>query len=135
MRGGWQHTGDLVRIDEEGYIYYVDRLKDMIKSGGENVYSMEVEDVISTHPAVAEVAVIGVPDERWGEGVKALVVLKEGQTATAEEIIVHCRKSLSGFKCPKSIDFVDDFPRTGLGKIAKRVLREEYWKGYEKRVH
>jgi acyl-CoA synthetase (AMP-forming)/AMP-acid ligase II len=135
MRGGWQHTGDLVRIDEDGYIYYVDRIKDMIKSGGENVYSKEVEDIIYAHPAVAEVAVIGIPDERWGEAVKAVVKLKSGQTATSEEIIAHCKKRIAGFKCPKSIDFVDDFPRTGLGKIAKPVLREGYWKGYEKRVH
>lgn len=128
MRGGWQHTGDLVRIDEEGYIYYVDRKKDMIKTGGENVYSKEVEDVIYAHPAVAEVAVIGVPDEKWLEAVKALVILKRGQTATAEEIIAHCKKSIAGFKCPKSVEFCDSFPRTGLGKTDKKSLREKYRK-------
>ena len=128
MRGGWQHTGDLVRIDEEGYIYYVDRKKDMIKTGGENVYSKEVEDVIYAHPAVAEVAVIGVPDEKWLEAVKALVILKRGQTATAEEIIAHCKKSIAGFKCPKSVEFCDSFARTGLGKTDKKALREKYRK-------
>jgi long-chain acyl-CoA synthetase len=135
LRGGWQHTGDLVRIDDEGYIYYVDRLKDMIKSGGENVYSKEVEDVIYAHPAIAEVAVIGVPDEKWGEAVTALVILKEGQTATEEEIIARCKKQLSGFKVPKSVEFYDSFPKTGLDKINKVALREKYWKGYEKRIH
>ena len=135
MRGGWQHTGDLVRIDEEGFIYYVDRLKDMIKSGGENVYSKELEDVIYALPQVAEVAVIGVPDEKWGESVKALVILKEGERITEKEIIAHCRERLSGFKCPKSVDFHDQFPKTGLGKIAKNVLREKYWKGLERRIH
>ncbi len=135
MRGGWQHTGDLVRIDEERYIYYVDRLKDMIKTGGENVYSKEVEDVIYGHPAVSEVAVIGVPDEKWGERVKALVILKEGETVTEEEIISHCKKHLAGFKCPKSVEFYNSFPKTGLGKIAKNILRDKYWKNYDKRIH
>ncbi len=128
MKGGWQHTGDLVRIDEDGYITYVDRKKDMIKSGGENVYSKEVEDVIYAHPAVAEVAVIGIPDEKWGEAIKALVISKSGQTATAEEIIAHCKKNISSFKCPKSVEFCDSFPRTGLGKIDKKALREKYRK-------
>lgn len=135
MRGGWQHTGDLVRIDQEGFIYYVDRLKDMIKSGGENVYSKEVEDVIYALPQIAEVAVIGVPDEKWGEGVKALVILKAGQKITEKDIIVHCKERLSGFKCPKSVEFYDQFPKTGLGKTAKNILREKYWGGFERRIH
>ncbi|MDP2645147.1 MAG: long-chain-fatty-acid--CoA ligase [Desulfobacterales bacterium] len=135
MKDGWQHTGDLVRIDEDGFIYYVDRLKDMIKSGGENVFSKEVEDVIYALPPVAEVAVIGVPDDTWGEAVKALVIVKPGMTLTQEEVISHCRKSLSGFKCPKSVEFGGQFPKTGLGKIAKNLLREKYWEGLERRIH
>ncbi|MFC2013928.1 long-chain-fatty-acid--CoA ligase [Chloroflexota bacterium] len=127
LKSGWQHTGDLVRIDEEGYIWYVDRKKDMIRSGGENVYSKEVEDVIYTHPSVSEVAVIGVPDEKWIEAVKALVILKEGHEAAEKEIIDHCRKYISGFKCPKSVEFCSSFPRTGLGKINKVELRQ-MWK-------
>ncbi len=134
-RGGWHHTGDVVRMDEKGYVYFVDRRKDMIKTGGENVYSKDVEDVIYEHPAVKEVAVIGVPDEKWGEMVKALVVLKEGAAATEAEIIAHCKQRLGGFKCPKSVEFHDRFPRTGLEKIAKNVLRERYWKGFDRRVH
>lgn len=135
LRGGWQHTGDLVRMDEKGYVYFVDRKKDMIKTGGENVYSKEVEDAVVEHPAVAEVAVIGVPDEKWGETVKALVVLKKGQTATEEEIISHCKMRLAGFKCPKSVEFYESLARTGTNKIAKNVLRERYWKGFERRIH
>jgi acyl-CoA synthetase (AMP-forming)/AMP-acid ligase II len=135
MRGGWFHTGDFVRMDDKAYVYYVDRKKDMIKTGGENVYSKEVEDAIYEHPAVAEVAVIGVPDEKWGEMVKALVVLKAGEAATEDEIISHCKQRLGSFKCPKSVEFYDRFPRTGLEKIAKNVLRERYWKGLERRIH
>jgi long-chain acyl-CoA synthetase len=135
LRGGWHHTGDLVRIDEEGYVYYVDRKKDMIKTGGENVYSREVEDTICEHPAVNEVAVIGVPDEKWGEMVKALIVLKAGQAATEDEIISHCKQRLSGFKCPKSVEFYDSLPKTGVGKMAKHIMREKYWQGYERKIH
>lgn len=135
LRGGWQHTGDLVRMDEKGYVYFVDRKKDMIKTGGENVYSREVEDVIVEHPAVAEVAVIGVPDEKWGETVKALVVLKKGQVATGEEILSHCKRRLAGFKCPKSVEFYESLAKTGTNKIAKNVLRGKYWKGFERRIH
>jgi len=135
LRGGWHHTGDLVKIDKDRFVTYVDRKKDMIITGGENVYSKEVEDVIYEHKAVAEAAVIGVPDEKWGELIKALVVLKKGERATEQEIIAHCKERLTGFKCPKSVEFYDSFPKTGLGKIAKNVLREKYWKGYERRVH
>jgi acyl-CoA synthetase (AMP-forming)/AMP-acid ligase II len=135
LKGGWQHTGDLVKIDAEGYIYYVDRLKDMIKSGGENVYSKEVEDVIYTLPQIAEVAVIGVPDEKWGEAVKAIVIAKPGERITEGEVVSHCRERLAKFKCPKTVDFRDRFPKTGLGKIAKNILREEYWKGFSRRIH
>jgi len=135
LRNGWLHTGDLVKIDEEGYIYYMDRKKDMIISGGENIYSKEVEDAIITHPAVAEVAIIGVPDEKWGESVKALVVLKEGYEASEEEIIEHCKKSIASYKKPKSVEFVDSLPKSGVGKVQKNILRERYWKGYERRVN
>jgi long-chain acyl-CoA synthetase len=134
MRGGWQHTGDVCKIDEEGYLYYVDRKKDMIKSGGENVYSKEVEDALYTHPAVAEVAVIGIPDEKWGEAVKALVVLKKQEKITAEELIAHSRNYIAGYKCPKSIDFLDSMPRTPLGKVDKPKLREPYWQGLGRKL-
>ncbi|MDY7034959.1 MAG: AMP-binding protein, partial [Thermodesulfobacteriota bacterium] len=135
LRDGWFYTGDLVRIDEEMYITYVDRKKDMIKSGGENVFSKEVEDMLYSHPAVLEAAVIGVPDEKWGEAIKALIILKEGKKTTEEEIIAHCRGNMASFKCPKSIEFYKSFPKTGLNKIAKNILRDTYWKGFEKRVH
>lgn len=135
FRDGWLWTGDLAVIDEEGYVTIVDRKKDMIVTGGENVYSTEVENVIYMHPAVLEVAVIGVPDPKWGEAVKAVVVLKPGMKATEEEIIEFCKRHLAHYKAPKSVDFVDALPKTGSGKIAKKELRERYWKGYERRVH
>lgn len=134
LKGGWHHTGDLVRIDKDRFITYVDRKKDMIITGGENVYSKEVEDVIYGHEAVAEASVIGVPDEKWGESIKAMIVLKEGERATDQEIIAHCKEHLSGFKSPKSVEFYDSFPKTGLGKIAKNVIRAKYWKVYERRI-
>jgi long-chain acyl-CoA synthetase len=134
LRGGWQHTGDICKIDEDGFLYYVDRLKDMIKSGGENVYSKEVEEVLYTHPAVFEAAVVGVPDEKWGEAVQAFIVLKEGQKAPAEELIDHCRKTLAGFKCPKGVEFRDSLPKTGLGKINKKAIRDPYWEELNRKI-
>jgi acyl-CoA synthetase (AMP-forming)/AMP-acid ligase II len=134
LRGGWLHTGDLGTLDDEGYLYVQDRLKDMIVSGGENVYPRVVEDVLSGHPTIAEAAVIGVPDERWGETVKAVVVLKPGAGATAAEIISFCRGKLGGFELPRSVDFVDALPRTPTGKVLKRVLREPYWASNERHV-
>jgi len=134
LRGGWQHTGDICKVDEDGYLYYVDRKKDMIKTGGENVYSKEVEDVLYTHPAVAGATVIGVPNEKWGEAVKGLIVLKDGEKATSEDLIAHCRKYIAGFKCPKSVEFVDSLPRTSLGKIDKQKLREPYWQGLGRKL-
>lgn len=125
FRGGWFHSGDLVRMDEEGFIYVVDRKKDMIISGGENIYPAEVEAAIYKHEAVMETAVIGVPDEKWGETVKAYVVLKEGYTVTEEEIIEHCKKHLASYKKPKYVEFIKELPRNPSGKILKRVLREE----------
>ena len=135
LKGGWFHTGDLGRMDEEGYLYVVDRKKDMIISGAENIYSAEVENVISSHPSVLEVAVIGVPDKQWGEAVKAVVALREGMTATEEEIIEHCKKNLASYKKPKSVDFMKALPRNVMGKVLKTELREKYWKGYKKGVH
>jgi long-chain acyl-CoA synthetase len=135
IRDGWLHTGDLGRMDEEDFIFIVDRKKDMIISGGENIYSQEVEDVLHSHPSVLFAAVIGVPDEKWGEAVKAVLVLKNGTTATEEEIIDYCKVNLAGYKKPKSVEFRDSLPMTGSGKIQKNQLREPYWKGYEKKVN
>jgi long-chain acyl-CoA synthetase len=135
IRDGWLHTGDLGRMDEDGFIFIVDRKKDMIISGGENIYSKEVEDVLYTHPAVLHAAVIGVPDEKWGEAVKAVLVLKHGMKATEEEIIEYCKKNLAGYKKPRSVEFRDGLPMTGSGKIQKNGIREPYWKGYKKKVN
>jgi fatty-acyl-CoA synthase len=134
LRSGWLHTGDAGLIDADGYLYIQDRVKDMIVSGGENVYPREVEDVLARHPAVAEAAVIGVPDDRWGETVKAVVVLRAPSTATADELVAFCRPHLGGFKLPRSIDFVRSLPRTASGKVLKRELREPYWSGHQRRV-
>jgi acyl-CoA synthetase (AMP-forming)/AMP-acid ligase II len=124
FEGGWFHTGDMARRDEEGFFYIVDRKKDMIITGGENVYSREVEEVIYTHPAVSEAAVIGLPDPTWGENVTAVVVLREGATADEREIIAVCRDRLAGFKAPKKVVFVDEIPKNVSGKILKRELRD-----------
>ncbi|MBI4636786.1 MAG: long-chain-fatty-acid--CoA ligase [Candidatus Rokubacteria bacterium] len=134
LRGGWMHTGDAGTMDDEGFIYIQDRVKDMIVSGGENIYPRAVEDVLFQHPAVADVAVIGVPDERWGEAVKAVAVLRAGATATAAELIDFCRGKLGGFERPRSVDFVEALPRNPSGKALKRVLREPYWAGRGRRV-
>jgi acyl-CoA synthetase (AMP-forming)/AMP-acid ligase II len=127
ISNGWYRSGDIVRRDAEGLYYIVDRAKDMIVSGGENIYSAEIENVLSVHPAVAGVAVIGVPDERWGEAVKAVVILKGA--ASAEELIAFCRERLASFKVPKSIDFVESFPLVPSGKVSKKDLRAAYWGG------
>lgn len=132
---GWLKTGDLAVVDSEGYVNIVDRKKDMILTGGENVYSTEVENVLYMHPKVLEAAVFGVPDEKWGEAVKAAVVLKSGESANPDEIISFCKERLAHYKCPKSVDFLPELPKTGSGKIAKKALRDPYWVGYEKRVH
>lgn len=135
IRGGWLYTGDMAVIDAEGYVTIVDRKKDMILSGGENVYSTEVENVLYQHPAILECMVIGVPDEKWGEAVKGIVVLKPGMSAEAGEIILFCKERIAHYKAPKSVDFIDALPRTGSGKIQKKTLRDQYWIGYEKKVH
>jgi acyl-CoA synthetase (AMP-forming)/AMP-acid ligase II len=134
LQGGWMHTGDMGYMDSEGYVYIQDRLKDMIVSGGENIYPREVEDVLAAMPAVASVAVIGVPDSRWGETVKAIVVLRDGVHATGQDIIDFCRSRLAGFKLPRSVDFIDRLPCTATGKVLKRELREPYWRGLTRRV-
>jgi len=131
---GWYRSGDIAIRDDEGLYYIHDRLKDMIVSGGENIYSTEIESVLSTHPAVAVVAVIGVPDARWGEAVKACVVPKAGAQVSAEELLDYCRPRLAGYKLPKSIDFHVAFPMTGSGKIAKKELREPFWTGHGRAV-
>ena len=123
---GWLRTGDGGYVDEDGYLFLTDRVKDMIVSGGENVYPVEVEEALAHHPAVADVTVIGVPDERWGETVKALVIARPDATPTEEELVAFARERLAGYKLPRSIEFVDDLPRTPSGKVLKRVLRERY---------
>ncbi len=126
LRGGWLHTGDIARMDEEGYFFIVDRIKDMIKTVGENVYPREVEEVLYAHPKVKDAVVVGIPhDEFLGEKIKAYIVLKEGQTATAEEIIEFCREKLSKFKVPKDVEFRDQLPKTLVGKVLRRILRDE----------
>jgi acyl-CoA synthetase (AMP-forming)/AMP-acid ligase II len=135
LEGGWFHTGDGGTLDDENYLTISDRKKDVIISGGENVSSIEVEDCLYQHPAVAEVCVIGVPDEKWGETVKALVVLKPGADASETELIEHCRASLAHFKCPTSVEYRDAFARTSTGKLQKFKIREPYWEGRDRLVN
>lgn len=136
FRGGWYHTGDAGYLDPQGYLFLVDRVKDMIVTGGENVYSIEVENAISTHPGVAQVAVIGIPDETWGEAVHAIVVPKPGCTLTAEDIRDHARQSIAGYKVPKSVEFrTEPLPLSGAMKPLKRELRAPYWEGREREVN
>jgi len=134
LRDGWMWTGDIATWDEDGYVFIVDRAKDMIISGGENIYSTQVEAAIHQHPAVLESAVFGVPDDVWGEAVKAVVVLKPGETATEAEIIAEASKHLASYQKPKSVDFVDALPKAPTGKILKRDLREPYWRDAERNV-
>ncbi|QIG54338.1 fatty acid--CoA ligase [Altererythrobacter sp. BO-6] len=132
---GWLRTGDAGYLDEDGYLYIHDRVKDMIISGGENVYPAEVENAIYAHPKVADVAVIGVPDEKWGEAVKACVVVKEGESLSEAEVIAHARQHIAGYKCPKSVDFIAALPRNPSGKILRRELRAPYWEGKDRAVN
>jgi long-chain acyl-CoA synthetase len=136
LRGGWMHTGDAGYLDERGFLFIVDRVKDMIVSGGENVYSAEVEDAIYLHPDVAECAVVGVPSERWGEAVHAVVVPRAGTRPTAESIIEHCRTRIAGYKCPRTVEFrEEELPKSGPGKILKTELRAPHWAGRERRLN
>ncbi|KRF15186.1 long-chain-fatty-acid--CoA ligase [Nocardioides sp. Soil796] len=132
--GGWFRTGDMGKVDDGGFVYVQDRIKDMIISGGENIYSPEVERVLAEHPAVLEVAVIGVPDDTWGESVKGVVALKPDTTATADELIAFCKASLASFKCPRSIDVIEALPRNPSGKILKRELRKLHWGGRDSAI-
>ncbi|WNV73878.1 long-chain-fatty-acid--CoA ligase [Geodermatophilus sp. DSM 44513] len=134
LEGGWFHTGDGGTVDDGGYLTISDRKKDVIITGGENVSSIEVEDAVFSHPAVAEVAVIGVPDEKWGEMVTALVVVAEGQQVTAEEVVAHCRARIAGYKVPKRVEFRDELARTATGKIQKFKLRESFWADADRRI-
>ena len=135
MRGGWFHTGDLAVVHPDGYIEVVDRLKDVIISGGENISSVEVESMLYEHPAVLEAAVVGVPDSRWGEVPKALVVLRPRHQADERELITFCRDRMAHFKAPKSVEFLDTLPKTATGKVQKFALREPYWQAHDSRVH
>ena len=135
FRDGMFRTGDVGYQDADGYVYIQDRLKDMIVSGGENVYSGEVEAVLYAHPAVREAAVFGVPDPKWGELVMACVVLEPGQAMTVEELIAYCRRSLASYKVPRRVEFSEtDLPKSGSGKILKRVLRERFWANQQRAV-
>jgi acyl-CoA synthetase (AMP-forming)/AMP-acid ligase II len=132
--GGWLRTGDIGHVDDGGFVFISDRIKDMIITGGENVYSQEVERAIATHPAVAEVAVIGIPDDRWGESVKAVVALAPGASAQPDEIIAFTRERLAAYKCPRTVEIVDALPRNPNGKVLKRELRKAYWGGRDRQV-
>jgi long-chain acyl-CoA synthetase len=128
LRGGWLHTGDLGTVDDEGYIYLVDRKADMIITGGENVYPKEVEDILYEHPAVLECAVVSAPDEKWGERVQAVVSIKEDQSITEDELIQYCKGRLAGYKCPKKVEFWDKLPKTPIGKIIRKEVKNYFWK-------
>ncbi|MDJ0789757.1 MAG: fatty acid--CoA ligase [Myxococcota bacterium] len=134
IREGWFHSGDAGFLDEDGYLYIHDRVKDMIVSGGENVYPAEVESVLFGHPDVADAAVIGVPDEKWGEAVKAVIVVRPGAELDAQALMDYCQGKIAGYKRPRSVDFIDALPRNPTGKILKRELRERYWKGRDRQV-
>ncbi|MFK8050680.1 MAG: long-chain fatty acid--CoA ligase [Halioglobus sp.] len=136
LRDGWVHTGDAGVFDADGYLYIVDRVKDMVVTGGENVFTTEVENAVISHNAVLDVAVIGVPHEDWGEAVRAIVILQPGQTATQEELIEHCRSQIAGYKLPKSVSFREQpMPLSGAGKVLKTELRKPYWEGRDRQVN
>jgi O-succinylbenzoate-CoA ligase len=134
LRGGWYHSGDMGYIDEDGYLYLVDRKADMIVTGGENVYPKEVEDVLYEHPAVSMAAVVSAPDKKWGERVQAVVVLKSNETVTEDELIDFCKKKLSGYKCPKAIDFWNALPTTPVGKILRKDVKKKFWEGQDRLI-
>jgi len=134
LKNGWMHTGDGAYMDDDGFIFIADRLKDMIISGGENIYSAEVENALAQHPAVAACAVIGIPSDQWGESVHAVVVLKPDTAPGADALIAHCKQLIAGYKCPRSVDFVAALPLSGAGKVLKTTLREPFWKGRTRNV-
>lgn len=134
LKGGLYHTGDMGYMNRDGYLFLVDRKADMIISGGENVYPKETENVLYAHPAVFECSVVSAPDKKWGEIVQAVVVLQPGKSATAEELMEFCKERLAGYKCPKRIDFWDTLPKTIIGKISKKDIKNQYWEGHAKRV-
>ena len=135
LRDGWMRTGDGGRMDADGYLFIVDRMKDMMVSGGENVYSAEVENAMARHPAVAACAVIGIPSDKWGEAVHAVVVLKANAIATPAELTEHCKQIIAGYKCPQSVEFRDSLPVTGAGKVLKTELRKPFWEGKTRAVN
>ncbi|MBW1819553.1 MAG: AMP-binding protein, partial [Deltaproteobacteria bacterium] len=126
LRGGWLHTGDLGKLDDDGFLYIVDRKKDMIITGGENVFPREIEEVLYTHPKILEAAVIGLPDPDWGERIHAVVALQEGETMSEADVVDYVKQRIASFKKPKSVAFTDRLPRSPAGKVLKRVLREQY---------
>ncbi len=135
LKGGWMHTGDSGYFDEDGYLYVSDRIKDMIITGGENVYSIEVENAVGSHPGVLQCAVVGIPHPKWGEAVHAVVVLRPGTSLSAAEISAHCRTIIADYKCPRSVEFRDDpLPLSSANKVNKEVLRKPYWEGHARRV-
>jgi len=134
IKHGWYYTGDLGTVDDNGYIFLVERKNDKIISGGENIYPIEVENVLYSHPSILEAAVIGVPDEEWGESVKAFVVLHRGESVSEAEIINFCKKNMASYKKPKSVEFIDTLPRNPTGKVLKRNLKENYWKGHNRTI-
>jgi acyl-CoA synthetase (AMP-forming)/AMP-acid ligase II len=135
LKGGWLHTGDVGYMDDHGYAYVLDRTKDMIISGGANIYPRELEEILLQHPAVSEVCVVGVPHEVWGEAVKALVVLSPGATATEEALTQFVGERLADYKKPKSVDFVEELPKNAYGKVLRRELRARYWEPQARMVH
>jgi long-chain acyl-CoA synthetase len=136
LQDGWMHSGDAGYMDDHGFLYIADRIKDMIVTGGENVYSVDVERALYQHPAVREAAVVGVPSEQWGEAVHAVVVLKDGQQATGPELIAHCKSLIGGYKCPRSVEFrTEALPVTPVGKIRKNLLRDPYWEGHTRKIN
>ena len=136
FRDGWYHSGDAGYLDADGYLYLVDRVKDMIVTGGENVYSTEVENALASHPAVLQVAVIGIPSPQWGEAVHAVVVLRDGVTVASDELIAHARDWIAGYKVPKSIEFrAEPLPLSGAMKVLKKDLRAPYWEGHDRKVN
>ena len=134
LRGGWLHTGDIGMFDDRGFLFLLDRAKDMVISGGNNVYPREVEEVIILHPKVANCVVFGIPDEYWGEAVHAVVVPRPGETLSAEDIIGFCGEHMAGYKKPKAVDFVSELPVSGYGKILRREVRDRYWQGHAGRI-